>query len=204
MTTNGSKIKKAEVVRVSTKTGKPVEIRMKDGKSQYKCEFCGKWLSNEDAIDAGHGDYCQSLRAMGLDDDALAKRRSARTVAEVPVVEAGKFKGKTWIKTSILHRTLVKEGIPVARMVNAMGGDRGLEAASREEFSFVYCGRARWVHPWCGSPDGLGYLREYRKADAVTEALTKPAGTVAKGKRKRKTVTPKAKVEATAEALITE
>jgi hypothetical protein len=109
-----------------------------------------------------------------------------------------------WIKTSILHRTLVKEGIPVARMVNAMGGDRGLESASRDEFSFVYCGRARWVHPWCGSMEGLTYLREYRKADAVTDALTKPAGTVKKGTRKRKSVTTKAKVAKTAEALVTE
>ena len=193
------------VISTSDRTGKPIEVRVRNGETQYKCEYCGKWLTNEDAVDAAHGSYCQKLREMGLDDAALTKMRIDRTVAEVPVVDGGKFNGKPWIKTSILHRLLVKEGIPVARMVSAMGGDRGIESAARDEFAFVYCGRARWVHPWAASSEGLNYLREYRKTGTTEAALQdKPVGDVKKGTRKRKKVSAKAKVEKTAEALVTE
>jgi hypothetical protein len=202
MATNGSK--KDANVRLSERTGKPVEIRTKDGKTQYKCEYCGKWLSNEAAVEAEHGDHCQRLREAGYNDEKLADIRAKRTVAEIPIVENGSFKGKPWIKTSVLHKILNNEGIPVARMVSAMGGDRGIEPASRTEFQFVYCGRARWVHPWAASPDGLNYLREYRKEGATEKALaSKPVGATKTGTRKRKTVVKKTKVEATAEALLT-
>lgn len=190
--------------RESEVTGRVVQIKMEDGQVKYKCQFCGKWLIAEESIDMDSGHYCHELREQGLDDVALAELRANRTVEEVPIVTKGTFKGKSWIKTAALHKICTSKSIPVARMVRAMGGDRGIKPPLRDEYNFVYCGKARWVHPWCASDEGLSWLRGLGKESEIPLKEVK-AGTTRKRTRTRKSVKPKdTETAAIEEALVTE
>jgi len=146
---------KTPVVRLGTVTGKPVEIKSKDGKTLYKCQYCGKYVNAEDSIENEAGSYCEHLREEGYDEVALAKVRSGKTVDKVPVDE----NGKEWVKIAVVHRLCDKHNIPISRLVKAFGGDRGLDPVLHPAFAFVYVGRARYISPWCATTEGLAFLK---------------------------------------------
>ena len=151
-----------------------------------KCQHCGKKVTREEAVELESGSYCQHLRDAGYTTESLAAHRASLTVEEIP---------DGWIKVAALHKKLQKEGIPVARMVRAFGGDRALDGPLHPKFKVVYVGRARYLDPWCASSEGLEYLRGL----GSTKAVPTTDGKSAKAKKVRRTVKPKDKIE---EALL--
>lgn len=149
------------VVRLSGKTGRPVELRYKNGKSQYKCDRCGKWLNSEESIAAEEGHYCEQLYAKYTPEDLQAIRK-ARTRQTVPTTD-----GVAWVKTKLVHKACDKHGIPVSRLVRAFGGDRGTLPVLDARFEFVYVGKARYVDPWCLSKDGLTFLKNVQTEPVI-------------------------------------
>jgi hypothetical protein len=154
---------------------------------KVKCRHCGKYISREEDLNSESGSYCRHLRETGWDDQALKEYRLTWTRPEIPVSEDG----KPYIKVAALDKMLKKLGIPVIRMVKAMGGDRSLEGPRHPKFQPFYVGRARYIHPWCASPEGLDYLKGSGSKDSV-EA---PAG------KTRKSVKAPAEVQELAEVL---
>ena len=119
-----------------------------------KCQHCGKKVTREEAVELESGSYCQHLRDAGYTTESLTAHRVAMTVDEIPETN-----GESWVKVAALHKKLQREGIPVARMVRAFGGDRSLDGPLHPKFKVVYVGKARYLDPWCASPEGLEYLR---------------------------------------------
>jgi hypothetical protein len=74
---------------------------------------------------------------------------------EVPESEDG----RPYIKVAVLGMIVKKEGIPVSRLVKAFGRDRCIDGAMHPKFQPVYVGRARYVHPDCGTKWGLDFMR---------------------------------------------
>lgn len=126
-----------------------------ESKGFEKCLFCGKWISSESALENLAGHRCEDLQEQGWTKESLFELRQSKTVDEIPETEDG----RPWIKVAALHKKLVREGIPVARMVKAMGGDRGVDEVLHDKFNFVYVGRARFLHPDCAGEWGLQFLR---------------------------------------------
>ena len=139
-----------------------------NGTEKYKCQYCGKWITADTSIEHEAGSYCDNLRERGMDSMTLAEIKASKTVAEL---EGGESE---WVKTAVLHKLCNKHDIPVSRMVKAFGNDRGIDPVARPEFTFVYCGRARYVRAWCATAEGLAFLKGWnpREKDAITEALT--------------------------------
>lgn len=119
------------------------------------CQYCGKPISQENALEHGAGSRCQELREQGWDADRLAEHKASMSADEVPVTEDG----REYVKVAVLHRRLVKEGIPVSRMVRAMGGDRSIDDPAHPHFKPVYVGRARYLHPDTMTEWGFNFLR---------------------------------------------
>ena len=145
--------------------GKVVTKTDADGNTKYKCQYCGKCLSREESLENESGDYCHHLREQGMDTSYLKEHRQRLTVADVP---------EGYIKLASLDRICKKEGIPISRMVRAIGGDRALSEPIREEFRPIYVGNARYVDGWCASEEGLDFLRNLsggspRKAKKAAE-----------------------------------
>jgi len=169
VTVNGVRTFKFPVERTDPKTGKV----------QFKCGSCGKWIFKEEAILRGEGDYCNCVHeAMGYTDAALVEHRKQWSKTEVPT---------GWIKVATLHLICNKNKIPVSKMLACMGWDRGLYEPVDERFRPWHIGNARWLDPFCSSPEGLKMMRECnRKKPAVT--VTEPTApvvklTVKKGKK---------------------
>lgn len=179
-----------EVATVVNKVSRPTQVQNADGTITYKCQFCGKKITAEDAIEAEAGSYCHHLREQGLDDAALADIRSGKTVAEVP---------EGWVKIAAVHHLCDARGIPISALVRCFGGDRGLDPVLEPRFAFVYCGKARWVDGWVATSEGLAFIaKEARKAKIEkSEAASNKAGKTVKP---RKSVVP----DATEEALLEE
>jgi hypothetical protein len=140
-------------------------IRSSGGKPEaVKCVHCGKLLVKDSSRDDEQGDYCSHLHETYTSADLKAHRASL----SADVVPAG------WIKVAALHKLLVKLDIPVSRMVNAFGRDRGLSAPLHPKFAPLYVGNARWLDPWCASKEGLDFLRNLGTVhpDPIRKAAT--------------------------------
>lgn len=111
--------------------------------NQIKCKVCGKWMTRPDSVEAEEGHLCLKLDAAGVDRKA---EHSARVGTE--------FAGM--VRTADLHKVCKILGIPVARMVKAFGGDRGINPPSDARFTFKYGARnARFVSEWAATTEGL-------------------------------------------------
>jgi len=178
-----------------TVASKTVEIQttvtLPDGTVKYKCQYCGKWITKDDNIEQESGDYCRHLRENGLDTPELMGIRRDKTVTEVPSDEFGEF-----MKTANLHRVCVKNEIPVSAMVRAFGGDRGLSQPLHPKFQYVYVGRARYVSSWCGTAEGLNFLRSVARTPLGTVPLKDTPKT---GKKSAKSTIKNAMAEAVTE-----
>lgn len=135
------------------------------------CKYCGKRITAESALEHEAGSYCHSLREAGWTDERLQEHRRSMSADEVPVTEDG----RPYLKVAVLGKILRKEGIPVARLVRAFGGDRAIDPPLHEKFTPTYVGKARYVHPDCGETWGLNFLRKLpgRSSNNKTAKLAK-------------------------------
>jgi hypothetical protein len=139
-----------------------------DGTKKYKCRYCGKWIKFDSWEEFEAGDYCHQLRdEKGYTEAALQAHRKAMSSDDVPVTEDG----REYVKIAKVHRTCVREGIPVSRLVRAFGGDRTLDGPMHPKFQPVYVGKARYIHPDCDEKWGLDFMRNLggRSNGATTE-----------------------------------
>lgn len=112
-----------------------------------KCLVCGKYLVREKTVEAGLGDYCDTLVELGWTPEKFAEHRQGMSQS---APEDG------MIKVADLHKICVTKKIPVSRMVRAIGGDRCLNGKGiSQEFTPIYVKGTRWVSSYCASPDGL-------------------------------------------------
>ena len=118
---------------------KPVDLRP-------KCSVCGKPLEDPESIKAGIGPLCRLKNWTKEKIDARMAELKADAAPE------------GWLKIADVHNELVKLGVPVARMVRAIGGDRGMEAPINDSFRIVYVGRTRYVSPECLNDESLKLL----------------------------------------------
>lgn len=144
---------------------------MTEQEVKVKCQYCGKFISNDDSIEHEAGGYCHSLREQGWDSVRLTEHRASMTVSEVPTTKAG----EPWIKVAALDRKLKKMGVPISRMVRAMGGDRSIDPPLHPKFKPVYVGRARYLDPWCASAEGIEFLKGLANSSPPTENTTPKA-----------------------------
>lgn len=153
-------------------TKKVREIKAQGGEAEVtKCRFCGKILIRDKSIEQEAGDLCEKLHEQ-FTNEQLMEHRGTMTATAVP---------EGWIKVSELHKICEREGIPVNRMVNAFGRDRGLGAPLHPKFRVLYVGRARYLDPWCASKEGLDFLRGIRptKQDKIEAEIAELADAVA-------------------------
>ena len=133
----------------------------------YKCHRCGKTLVRDKSIEVEAGDLCAHYDAQGITPADLLEHRKSMTVAELP---------EGMIKVSDLHKICEREGIPVNRMVEAIGRDRALKKAIDPRFQPVYHKNARWVSNFCATKEGLAMIRgtqktKQEKIEAELQAL---------------------------------
>jgi hypothetical protein len=120
------------------------------GRTLIKCQYCGKWIRpKEDADETDAGDYCRELHQKFTPEE-LEEIKLSLTADEVP---------RGWVKLAAAGRICRKHGIPVNRLVKAIGGDRGIEAPLHPKFQPKYVGNSRWIDPWCVSEEGLKFLK---------------------------------------------
>ena len=147
----------AEKVQAIQQSGGKVEIS--------KCVHCGKYLVRDASIEAEEGDRCAELYdTLGYTKEGLLEHRMSMTQSVVP---------DGYIKVAALHKLLVKEGIPVSRMVNLMGKDRSINGALDPRFQPVYVGNARWLPGWCASKEGLAFMANYKVGGAKAPGAIK-------------------------------
>lgn len=133
-----------------SQTKKVQEIKAQGGVAEVtKCRFCGKILIRDKSIEQEAGDLCERLHEKYSSEELMAHRG---TMSGTVVPEG-------WIKVSDLHKICEANGIPVNRMVNAIGRDRGLSEPIDPRFRPLYVGRNRWLDPWCASKEGLAMIR---------------------------------------------
>jgi hypothetical protein len=149
------------------------------------CSVCNKPLKDPDSIKAGIGPLC---RAKGWTKEAVAAKMAQLKRDTIP---------DGWLKLADLDKLLRKEGIPVARMVKAVGGDRGMEEPAHPMFQVAYVGRARYLSPECFTDAGLNILRDKYLGKPAPEK--KPRAKKEKDPNAPAKAKKPAKVEATAE-----
>lgn len=128
-----------------------VTKEVKAKKPKYEgpaCAVCGKPLTDPESIKAGIGPLC---RVKGWTKEKVAERMATLKRDVVP---------EGWLKLADVDKKLRLEGIPVARMVRAIGGDRAMEDPIRPEFQVVYVGRARYIDPFILTQEGLNILSD--------------------------------------------
>jgi hypothetical protein len=132
---------------------KVAAIKKAGGKAEVvKCLDCGKTLVRDVCVEREEGDLCAHYREKygeGMKEHFAAVKATI-SATEVPL---------NWIKVAALHKICERNGIPVSRMVNAFGKDRGLSEPLHPKFKPLYVGNARWLDPWCASKEGLDFLR---------------------------------------------
>ena len=129
----------------------PVEVKEKKVKKVYEgpaCSVCGKPLTDPESVRLGIGPLC---RAKGWTKEKVAAKMAT---LKRDVIPAG------WIKLSDVAKKLRSEDIPVARMVRAVGGDRGMEDPINATFQVIYVGRARYLSPDTLNGASLTLLRD--------------------------------------------
>ena len=173
MTAKG-KTQKNEVVTnlaelTENQRAKVVEIKQAGGQAEVtKCRFCGKILIRDKSVEQEAGDYCEHLREdLGYTTETLMAHRATMSAPTVP---------EGWIKVSDLHKICETNGIPVNRMVTAIGRDRGLSAPIDPRFKPLYVNGKRYLDPWCATKEGLAMIAGVRptkdqKAQAEVKAL---------------------------------
>jgi len=126
------------------------DIKASGGQAEVtKCRFCGKILVRDASIEQEAGDLCEKLHQSMTNEDLMA-HRGTMTATAVP---------EGYIKVADLHKICEANGIPVNRMVNAIGRDRALKSAIDPRFAPVYVGRTRYVSGFCATKDGLAMIR---------------------------------------------
>jgi hypothetical protein len=127
------------------------DIRAAGGEVEVtKCHRCGKILVRDKSIEAEAGDLCAHFDASGITPEYLMQHRATMTVTTLP---------EGMIKVAELHKICEREGIPVNRMVNAIGKDRGLSDPIDPRLKPVYFGNARYVSAWSSTKEGLAVIR---------------------------------------------
>ena len=113
-----------------------------------RCQYCGKPISADSALEHEAGSRCQALREQGFTTDGLLKHRISMTKDEVP---------DDYMKVAVLADVCRRNGVPVSRMVDAIGGDRCTEGESPVDSRLtpIYSGRNRWVSKWAATVPGL-------------------------------------------------
>lgn len=130
---------------------KDVKAEKAPKKQKYEgpsCSVCGKPLTDPESVKAGIGPLC---RAKGWTKEKVAEKMATLKRDAVP---------EGWVKLADVDKQLRLLGIPVARMVRAIGGDRGMDDPVRPEFQVVYVGRARYLSPFILTPEGLNILSD--------------------------------------------
>lgn len=141
------------------------DIRQAGGVAEaVKCIYCGKILVREQSMGRGSGDLCEHLREIGYTTEALMAHRATMSAPTAP---------EGWITVASLHKICEANGIPVNRMVNAIGRDRGLGEPIDPRFRPLYVGNKRFLNPWCASPEGLAMIRggKLTKSEKITAEL---------------------------------
>lgn len=136
---------------------------------KVKCRHCGKTLTRETSLEEERGDYCSHLRESGWDDKSLTKHRASMTQDGVP---------EDYIKVAVLDKICKRKGIPINRMVAAIGGDRCLEGTSPLDARYtpVYSGRNRYVDKFCATNEGLAMIvgqKPLRNSHKLDEGVQK-------------------------------
>lgn len=164
---------------------KIAKIQQEGGAAELvKCLHCGKVLVRDTSIEREEGDLCSHLyQELGHTAESLREIRAKATVAAVP---------EKMIKIAALHRICVSKGIPVSRMVVAIGGDRGLNAPADKRLKPIYVGNARYVSDWAATAEGLALIASI--GGRTTKAAPTKAVAVTKAKK------PASKKAATEEA----
>jgi hypothetical protein len=116
----------------------------------YKCHRCKKYLLRDKSIEAEAGDLCAHFDKEGVTEEYLMQHRATMTVTVLP---------EGMIKVADLHKICEKNGIPVNRMVNAIGKDRALTPPTDERLRPVFFKNARYVSAWAATPEGLAVIR---------------------------------------------
>lgn len=127
------------------------EAPAKKGKTKPEgpvCSVCGKPLTDPESVKRGIGPQCF---ANGYTPESVAARMAELKSETVP---------EGWIKIAEMHTKLVGMGIPVARMVRAIGGDRAMEEPLNLDFVVKYVGRTRWISPAALSEANLALLND--------------------------------------------
>lgn len=167
---------------------KIAKIQAEGGAAELvKCLRCGKTLVRDTSIEREEGDLCSHLYdELGHTQESLREIRAKATVQAVP---------EHMIKIAALHRICVSKGIPVSRMVVAIGGDRGLNAPADKRLKPIYVGNARYVSDWAATAEGLALIASIGGRTNTTKAVA-----TAKPVAAKPVVKKPAKKEATKEA----
>lgn len=146
---------------------KVTEIKQAGGTAEVtKCQYCGKYLIRDKSIEQEAGDLCASLHENYTSEELMAHRGTM----SAPEAPAG------YIKVADLHKICEANGIPVNRMVNAIGRDRGLTPPIDPRFRPVYVKNVRYVDGWAATKEGLAMIAgtkptKDQKAKAEVAAL---------------------------------
>ena len=145
-----------DVTKVIADAGKPAEAaaakpakEKKPAKPKYTgpaCSVCGKPLTDPKSVETGIGPLC---RAKGWTKETVAAKMALLIRKEVP---AG------WVKLADVSKMCEASTVPVARLVRAVGGDRGMEMPANEKWQVVYVGRTRYLDPFCITPEAMVFL----------------------------------------------
>lgn len=144
-----------DVTKVMADAGSPAEVaakpvkEKKPAKPKYTgpaCSVCGKPLTDPKSVEAGIGPLC---RAKGWTKETVAAKMTILMRKEVP---AG------WVKLADVAKMCEASTVPVARLVRAVGGDRGMEIPANEKWQVVYVGRTRYLDPFCLTPEAMIFL----------------------------------------------
>jgi hypothetical protein len=163
----------------------------KEAKKKYEgpsCSVCNKPLTDPESIKAGIGPLC---RAKGWTKEAVAAKMATLKKDTVP---------EGWIKLSEVANVCRSKGIAVARLVRAVGGDRGMEEPAHPMFQVIYVGRARYLDPRVISEEGLNilndkYLGKTPPEKKPREKKATDGKKAAKAEKAEKVVTPAAEPE---------
>lgn len=154
---------------------------------EHPCAVCGKPLTDDESIKLGIGPLC---RAKGWTKEKIAERMAELKADAAP---------EGWMKLADLDKKCRAEGIPVARMVRAIGGDRAMEPPVDPRFKVVYVGRARYISPEAFGEEALNLLRDRNLGQPAPERKPRVKKEKPEGEGKPK----KGKKEAKPEAGVT-
>jgi hypothetical protein len=133
-----------------------------------KCLVCGKTLIKDTSVDAGLGDYCDTLVDEGWTPERFKEHRESMSADEIP---------PGYVSVADVGRKLQSLSIPVSRFVRAFGGDRTLSGKAMDpRLTPVYVKRTRYVDKWAMTKAGLDFINSCRgRGKAALKAPVKKA-----------------------------